>query len=43
MNIKCQTTCVSAKLIGKGVRPSVKVEPEDGLLNIGGVVLGEKC
>lgn len=43
MKIKCRTTCVSAKLIGKGVRPQVQVTPEDGLINIGGVVLGESC
>jgi len=34
---------VSAKLKGKGVRPEVKLIPENGLLNIGGVVLGESC
>lgn len=42
-NYFSQTTCVSAKLIGKGVRPMVKVEPENNLLSIGGVVLGETC
>lgn len=41
MKIKSRTTCVSAKLIGKGVRPSVTIEPENGLLYMGGVVLGE--
>lgn len=33
---------MSAKLKGKGVRPEVKIVPENGLLNVGGVVLGEK-
>lgn len=34
---------MSAKLKGKGVRPEVKVVPENLLMNIGGVTLGESC
>ena len=30
-------------LKGKGVRPEVKVTPENLLINIGGIVLGESC
>jgi hypothetical protein len=35
------TQRVSVKLKGKGVKPEVQVLPEDGLLNFGGLVLGE--
>jgi hypothetical protein len=37
----CKHTCVSVKLKGHGVRPEVKLDPEQGLMNMGGVVLGE--
>jgi len=36
-------TMVSVLLKGIGVRPEVKVEPEDRLLNFGNVLLGENC
>lgn len=39
----CNHACVSTILKGKGVRPEVKVVPENGLVNVGGVVLGEYC
>ena len=32
---------VSCMLKGKGVRPEVLIEPEDGLVNMGGVLLDE--
>lgn len=32
---------MSAKLKGIGVRPEVRVIPENGLISVGGVVLGE--
>ena len=32
---------MSTKLKGVGVRPEVKLIPEDGLLNVGGVIIGE--
>lgn len=41
LKLYCAYGCVSAKLKGKGVRPEVKVSPENGLINFGGVVLGE--
>lgn len=41
MKLFCNHACVSAKLKGVGVRPEVKVNPENGLVPLGGVVLGE--
>ena len=36
-------TMVSVMLKGTGVRPEVKITPEDGLLNFGNVLQGESC
>lgn len=33
---------VSCTLKGKGMRPEVKIEPESGLLGLGGVILDEQ-
>ena len=41
MKLYCGHGCVSAKLKGVGVRPKVNVVPEKGLINVGGVILGE--
>lgn len=39
--LRSDHTMVSVLLKGIGVRPEVKVEPEDRLLNFGNVVIGE--
>lgn len=36
-------TMVSVMLKGTGVRPEVKITPEDGLINFGNVLQGESC
>jgi len=41
LKIYTQTSSVSVKLRGSGVNPEVKLIPETGLLNAGGVLLGE--
>ncbi|CAK81749.1 unnamed protein product (macronuclear) [Paramecium tetraurelia] len=41
LKLYCNHAAVSAKLKGIGVRPEVKVVPENGLISVGGVVLGE--
>lgn len=41
LKLFCDHACVSTKLKGVGVRPEVKLVPEEGLLNVGGVLLGE--
>lgn len=39
--IYSDSTIVSVNLKGQGVKPEVKIEPEDGLLNFKNVLIGE--
>lgn len=41
--IVSKTTRVSAQLVGRGVRPEVEISQKDGLLKMGGVIIGESC
>ena len=34
-------TTVSVFMKGKGVKPEVNIEPEEGLLNFGNIIVGE--
>ncbi len=37
--IRSETTCVSCSLKGSGVKPEMLLDPENGLLNMGAVVV----
>ena len=41
LKIYGETSCISIKLKCKGVRPDIEIIPENGLLNIGAVLLDE--
>ena len=43
LQLYCNHASVSAKLKGIGVRPEVKVVPENGLIPFNGVVQGESA
>jgi hypothetical protein len=41
LTLKTATSKVSVALKGRGVRPQLKLEPEDGLVNMGNTVVGD--
>jgi len=41
LQLRTQSTRVQVPLVGKGVRPVLKIEPEDGVIHLGAVIYGK--